>query len=345
MESGKINSVAGDSIARTLSDSVLAAGPAVVSRGYRIANIERLRILSAAAIVCFHTCGDLSIARHLGTVGILVFLISLCAFVVNRPEPLDPAIAIKRKARRLLKPWLFWSMVYGILPLLKVFHRDVPFSDAFSWTMLVTGTRIHLWFLPFAFAAALLLVLIHRALADVSNPHIVTTAIVMGALSVFGFSIVQSCLQPPTPVRQWILGAPAIVLGLAVGRITLQHKTEDRRNLYLLTILSPLAAYAALAWLFSGSWLDYAGTFAFRYCASVAVICFALQRQGTMDPISKKLASLSYGIYLVHPLVMVFLAEFGVPVRHPLLLLSLVLLISAVITDVLKRLPFMKQFV
>jgi hypothetical protein len=78
MESGKINSVAGDSIARTLSDSVLAAGPAVVSRGYRIANIERLRILSAAAIVCFHTCGDLSIARHLGTVGILVFLISLC---------------------------------------------------------------------------------------------------------------------------------------------------------------------------------------------------------------------------------------------------------------------------
>jgi hypothetical protein len=213
MESGKINSVAGDSIARMLFDSVLAARPAAVSRGYRIANIERLRILSAAAIVCFHTCGDLSIARHLGTVGILVFLITLCAFVVNRPEPLDPAIAIKRKARRLLKPWLFWSMVYGILPLLKVFHRGVPFSDAFGWAMLVTGTRIHLWFLPFAFAAALLLVLIHRALADVSNPHIVTTAIVMGALSVFGFSIVQSCLQPPTPVRQWILGAPAIVLG------------------------------------------------------------------------------------------------------------------------------------
>ena len=345
MESGKVNSLAGDSIARMLFDSVLAARPAAVSGGYRIANIERLRILSAAAVVCFHTCGDLSIARHLGTVGILVFLISLCGFVVNRREPLDPASTMKRKARRLLKPWLFWSIVYGFLPLVKVVYKGVPFSDAFSWTMLVTGTRTHLWFLPFAFAAALLLAFINRALADVSNPRAVMGAIVVGALGVFGFSIVQSCLQPPTPLRQWVLGAPAIFLGLAVGRITLQHKAEDRRNLYLLTILSPLAAYAALAWLFSGSWLDYAGTFAFRYCASVAVICFALQRQGTLDPISKKLSSLSYGIYLVHPLIMVFLAEFRVPVRNPLLLLPLVLLISAVITDVLKRLPFVKQFV
>ena len=95
----------------------------------------------------------------------------------------------------------------------------------------------------------------------------------------------------------------------------------------------------------NGSWVDYAGTFAFRYCASVAVICFALQRQGTLDPISKKLASLSYGIYLVHPLVMVFLREFRIPVRNPLVLLLLVLLVSAVITDVFKRLPFVKQFV
>ena len=345
MESGRINSLTGTGVARTLLYSVFAARPATVSCGYRIANIERLRILSAAAIVCFHTCGDLSIARHLGTVGILVFLIGLSAFVVNRSEPLDPASAIKRKARRLLKPWLFWSMVYAALPVLKVLHRGVPFSDAFSWTMLVTGTRIHLWFLPFAFTAALLLVLADRALAGASIPRTAAIAIVTGALSVFGFSIVQSCLQLPPPLRQWVLGAPAIVLGLAIGKTTLRHKAEDRRYLYLLTILSPLAAYAALAWLFDGSWINDAGTFAFRYCASVAVICFALQRQGTMDPISQKLASLSYGVYLVHPLVMIFLDELNVPVRHPLLLLLLVLLVSGVITDVLKRLPFVKQFV
>lgn len=345
MESGKLNSLAGGSVVRTLFCTVLAARPVAVSHGYRIANIERLRILSAAAVVCFHTCGELSIARHLGTVGILVFLITLCAFVVNRPEPLDPAIAIRRKARRLLKPWLFWSMVYGILPVLKVVHRGVPFSDAFDWTMLVTGTRIHLWFLPFAFAAALLLVFVHRALADRPNPHIVTAAILMGVLSVFGFSIIQSCVQPPTPLRQWVLGAPAIVLGLAVGRITVQHKAEDRRNLYLLTILSPLAAYAALAWLFSGSWVEYAGTFAFRYCASVAVICFALQRQGTLDPISRKLASLSYGIYLVHPLIMVLLHELRISMRQPFVSFLLVLLFSAVLTEVLKRLPVVRQFV
>ena len=93
-----------------------------------------------------------------------------------------------------------------------------------------------------------------------------------------------------------------------------------------------------------GPWSDYAGKFALRYCASVTAVCFAVHWQGRLDPISRKLASLSYGIYLVHPLVMVVLKELRIAVQYPFVSLLLVVSISALITDIFKRTP-LKQLV
>jgi len=345
METGKLNSLADNATMKAPFYLLLGAKPAVVSCGYRIANIERLRILAASAIVCFHMYSDLPIARHLGTVGILVFLISFSAFVANKPKPLDLQSTIRRKAQRLLKPWLFWSVVYGLVVLAKVLHRNVPLSDAFQWTMLLTGSRIHLWFLPFAFVIAIFVVLIHRVIADVPGLLTIVIAILAGALCVLGCAIIQSCMQPPTPLRQWTLGSPAILLGLAVGQITLQQRAEDRRNLYLFLVLSMAAVCAVLLWIWNGLWADYAVKFAVRYFAAVTLVCFALHWQGNLDPISRKLASLSYGVYLVHPLVLVFLCELNFGVQHPFASLFLVLVISAGIAHILKRIPFLRQFI
>jgi peptidoglycan/LPS O-acetylase OafA/YrhL len=56
------------------------------------------------------------------------------------------------------------------------------------------------------------------------------------------------------------------------------------------------------------------------------------------------LASLSYGVYLVHPLVLIFLHELRIAVQHPLVSLLLAMFISAVVTEVLKKTP-LRQFV
>lgn len=108
----------------------------------QIANIERLRVLSAFGVASFHTHDWFP--RSFGIIGFIVLLLTFCAFVVNRPEPYDFRDLAKRKAERLLKPWLFWSVIYGALGLVKVIYMDVPFSDVFSATMFLTGTRIHL---------------------------------------------------------------------------------------------------------------------------------------------------------------------------------------------------------
>lgn len=343
-ETEKLNLLVANKMMKTLFCSMLEAKPEVASSRHRIASVERLRILSVSAVVCFHGASGYPLVRDVGTIGILVFLLSLCVFVANRTDERNMSDVLKLKARRLLKPWLFWSVIYGGLVLAKVILRDVPISEAFHPKMLLIGTRTHLWFLPFAFVVAMFLALVRQKIGGIPKLFTILAAILIGALCVCGCSILQSRFQPPTPLRQWILGVPAIVLGLAIGRITLLRKAQDRRNLYVFTVLSTAASYILLALLCHSLWSDYAGMFAMRYCISVAVLCSALHWQGSPDPISKKLAPLSYGVYLIHPLVQVFLRELNIAVQRPVVSLLLVLLISALITNVIRKTPF-RQFV
>jgi len=331
--------------AKTLFQSTAKVKPAVVLKQSRIANIERLRIISAFGVASFHTHDWFP--RSLGVAGFIILLLSFCAFVVSKPEPYGVAKVAKRKAQRLLMPWLFWSVIYGGLGLVKMVHENLSFSDVFSPTMLLTGTRIHLWFLPFAFVAAIFLAGVHRRIADIPDSFTITTAVSIGALCIFGCAIVQSRIQPPTPLIQWTLGLPAIPLGFAIGRAKILKRIEDRKRYFVLIILSTIAACSAcmiLARFSYGKWFDFSSLFAFRYFASLVIFCSALHWRGKLDLISEHLASLSYGIYLIHPLVVVPFYQFGIAVQHPLLLLFLVLSISSLITFILKN-TSLRQFV
>lgn len=317
----------------------------VEPRQYQIANVERLRVLSAFGVASFHT--HEWFPRSFGVIGFIVLLLCFCAFVVNRTKPYAFGDLAKRKAERLIEPWLFWSLVYGALGLVKVIYLNVPFSDVFSVTMFFTGTRIHLWFLPFAFVAALLLVLIHRRVAHVPPMYSIGAAILIGAMCVLGCSITQSWFQLGTPLLQWTLGLPAIPLGFAIGRILTLPELKDRRNLYWLVVFSIAVAfvvYTALLRLERKTWFDEGSDYIARYGISVVLSCLALHWPGRMDPVSKILGSLSYGIYLVHPLVLVLLYHSGIVVYQPLILLFVVLVVSVMISMVLKRTP-LRQYI
>jgi peptidoglycan/LPS O-acetylase OafA/YrhL len=345
LRSEKLSSFVDNQTVQAVVQPVTEVKPAVISRKPRIANIERLRFLSAFGVAAFHT--HLWFPRSLGLAGFVILLLIFCAFVVNKPEPYDLATVAARKARRLLKPWLFWSIIYAALALAKMVYQHLSFSDVFSPTMLLTGTRIHLWFLPFAFVAAIVLTLIHRKVASVPESLKIATAIAIGALCVFGCSVIQSRLQPPTPLAQWTLGLPAIPLGFAVGRIQILQRKEDRKKYSVLTILATMAAFVAcvmLALFSHGTWFDYGTKLAARHFVSVVLVFCAFHWRGKLDSVSASLASLSYGVYLIHPLVVVPFHQSGIAEQHPLVLLFFVLSISLLITLILQKTP-LKRFV
>ena len=319
--------------------------PAKVSRHERIANVERLRFLAACGVVTLHT--NTVFPRSFGSAGLLVLLLVLCIFVVRKPKPCELTSLARRKADRLLKPWLFWSVVYGGLALVKVLYEGVPFSEVFSPTMLLTGPRIHLWFLPFGFAAAMLLGLVHQRIVNVPDATTVVVAAFAGALCVFGCSFVRSNLSMGFPLVQWNFGLAAIPLGLAIGRAAALPDRKSRRNLYLLIgflAAAACAAYVVFAGLRYGTWFDRGARDAICHAIAVAAVCAALHWQGKLDPISKALALSSYGIYLIHPLIVVFLSRVGVLEERPVVLLCLVLAASILTTLALQR-TRLKQFV
>jgi len=325
--------------------SQLKAKPDVALSKHRIASVERLRIISVCAVVSFHTHDWFP--HSICFVGLIILLLCSCVFVVNKHKVSGMVDLAKRKAQRLLVPWVFWSVVYGGLGLAKMILKDVPFSEVFSAKMLLTGTRIHLWFLPFVFVAAILLGFVHRRIVKVPERFVIIPAILIGALSVLIFSIIQSYVQLWTPLVQWALGLPAIPLGFALGRIMLVQDTRHRRNFYLLASLSTTAITVVcfvLAWLDHGMYLNFGNIFAMRYCVSVAIFCSVLYWQGHLDVISSELVSLSYGIYLIHPLVLIPFYQLGIAVQHPLVLLFVVLFISSLIIFILRKTP-LRQFV
>jgi len=305
-------------------------------RRERIANVEKLRILAACGVASFHT--HLAFPRSLGVVGFIVLMLCFCAFTVNKPRPYDLADLARQRAQRLLKPWLFWSVIYGILALAKVIYEDAPFSEVFSPTMFLTGTRIHLWFLPFAFVAAVFLVLVHRTIITTPITVTIPSAIVVGALCLFSCSILTQSGRPlKTPLGQWLLGLPAVPLGFAIGQSMLLE-TSQHRYRYLWVFSATAVSGLAL------TLLGFRVKFAVRYIVAVAMVCAAFYWQGKPDTISKVLAPLSYGIYLIHPLVLVFLNRIELARQQPLILFISVIFISAAITWVIKRTP-LKQFV
>jgi peptidoglycan/LPS O-acetylase OafA/YrhL len=297
-----------------------------------MANVDRLRILAAIGVASFHT--HPAFPRCIGVISFIILMLSFGAFVANRQHKYDIGDLARRKTRRLLKPWLFWSAVYAAVGLIKVFIEDVSFSEVFSPSMLLTGTRIHLWFLPFAFIAALILAQVHNATTKQNELPKIYLGIAVGILCLLICSAVLRYADPGAPIRQWMLGIPAVPLGFALGRTLILSDPRQRRNIYVLVSVLIAAAGAALAW------QGISRRLALSHCVAIPIVCASLYWPGDLDSVSRRLAALSYGIYLSHPLVVTMLAKCGLDnSQSPALLLLAVVSVSTIITLFLKRTP------
>src|SRR5215213_3255557 len=120
-----------------------AARPdASTAAGERLAGLEILRVLAVAATVWFHARGPGAAAM----VGRLVCLLLMSvALPTYRPPKKSFSSFVTGRARRLLIPWVFWCVVYGVWTLCGDVYHHAPVGENFSWGMLLAGTCAHLW--------------------------------------------------------------------------------------------------------------------------------------------------------------------------------------------------------
>lgn len=111
--------------------------------------------------------------------------------------------SIASKARRLLLPYLIWSLVFALVQIALALKARAPLFGWWEDYMVLTGTWSHLWILPFAFIASVLAPWFQHPLASLG-----TALLVALLMSVEG-------TPEAIPFGLWSFGILPILVGIA----------------------------------------------------------------------------------------------------------------------------------
>lgn len=292
----------------------------------RNANVERLRLFAAFGIVVFHVLPTETLSKSIGYAGLPIFLMVFSALILSHEHEIAVKPFLFNKASRLLAPWVFWSLVYFVAKGIKLLIiGDTALN--LSGNLLLVGPSVHLWYLPYAFAMALVLFLYQKKTAGQENGIgcIVATIAAMVCYSLCAVLMAKTHLRVPLP--QWLFGLPGVLLGITIAHMTRLGKMRYKFTVFfviwgLLVLISYLLVQREIHPLS----LPYLVAF------PLATLCFFWP--GRIDRLTLKISTLTYGIYLVHPLVISVLSRI-VP-TSPLFPLG-VFVVSGVITAFIKK--------
>lgn len=256
----------------------------------RNAVLDHARLWAAFGIVFFHTGAP---GGTIGYAALPFFLMLLVVLMVPGARRMRPGEFIHSRAKRLLFPWLTWSAIYGVLKLLDAVKSAKPLATEFPSHVWLTGTALHLWFLPFAFIGCVALYPVVRLRPGV--PGLVGLLAMSAFLALLLLGLHQN-QNLPIPLPQWTLGGAAMLL--AIG-FALAEGQSARLMLALAVLLACLLAALAIGW--QGSILQLGGA------GGVLTLCLLWYRPETS--LSQQAARLSLGVYLAHPMVSALLVR------------------------------------
>jgi len=254
---------------------------------------DRLRLIAMLAIVGFHINGSF----YFGGIGLPTFLILSITLSVARRKAIPTQEFVVKRVKRILLPWLFWCVVFGIFLIARMlWNQDETDRQWFTWNMLLCGTELHLWFLPFIGIVGVAVHLIQLATARVSDLLLASIALPM-VVVLFPFLshlVLYSC-----PFREWLFSIPALPLGFGFGRLVAHSGHPQAAQVY--------AAF------FTAGFLLLCGALAAvdpdtlaqtrQYALSLVLLTEVLWLPDQQDPVNATVGPLLMGLYILHPLV------------------------------------------
>ena len=229
--------------------------------------------------------------------GLTTLQVILCALVARSAREVSAGRFLERRAVRLLKPWLIWSLVYLAVKVAQSVRYGHGWDDQLDPSMWLVGGAFHLWFLPYGFAAsAAAFGLLHLTRGSRVSGGAALAAL-LGGLTLLASSASRVVLDPWPPLDLWLDGLPAVFFGVAIGR-ALAVPDPRRRRVLLLVIagvsLVPVAVGA--------TWFPWSQLWA-RYAVAVPLALVGFQWRAPSSRPLTWLAERNMGVYVVHVLV------------------------------------------
>lgn len=329
----------------------------------KTAYFEWLRLFAAAAVVLMHTAAKrwLSISHTVPEWEVLTLWDSLVRWPVPifimitgalfLPRRTELKTALGRYIPRMAVGFLVWSGVYAL------------YRGELTLNALVSG-YYHLWYLPFLCGVYLTLPFLQRIAGDDSlADQLLLVSLMVGTL--FPWLVKLGGLL--LPELSGLLGTLAglvnytfffdhislLLLGHRLHRTELTRK--QRRVIYLLGVLGVSVTGIATIWATNRT--DFQNSLFFDFaapnnlCAAAALFVFARQHLRSLPKWVAVPAKHSFGIYLVHALVIDLLADRGYhvltwdPVWSVPVLSAVVFAISLTLAALLRRIPLIGKWI
>ncbi len=280
--------------------------------------VDVLRIVAITAVVGIHTTTKVLEATHYNIAAEFItlffnqslrfavplfFLISGFVLELNYRELFHYSTYFKRRAARLIIPYLFWSLFYWV----GIFHYPL-FSINFLFALLVGSASYQLYFIPTLIIFYALFPLFHRYYSFIKN-KLFLVVIIISEIFLLGYDYYIHRFSLADPLRVSLLNLGIFILGM----IASHHETSilsffKKYSLALKwsLLLLPLFLTIQSGYLYLTTHrLDaiYSQYHPFVYCYTLllSVVLFSIFTR--WEPLRKKvllLSKLSFFVFFVH---------------------------------------------
>lgn len=329
-----------------------------MDRKKQIAYFQWLRLFAAAAVVLMHTAAQgfntmavdsadwttLALWDSLVRWPVPIFMMITGSLFLPRKTSLDTVL--RRYIPRMALCWLLWSAVYAL-------HSGGDFLSKLA------AGHYHLWYLPFLCGVYLAMPFLQRIVSDKTLADgLLAVSAVIGLLIpwlteflIFLFPGAGGILRSVKGHLEFTFFMDCLALVLLGNRLHQQEFTQkERRKIYFWGVFGIFVTFIATA--AASRRLGAASPLFFDFKApnnlltAIAVFVFARYNLNKLPRAVDFLARCSFGIYLIHPLVIEVLGEqgFSVPALWTPALAAAVFVISAAVSAVLGKLPVIGKY-
>lgn len=270
-----------------------AANPADTGALERNGSVVILRTVASFGIIWFHAHAP---GSSIAYGGLPAFMMISVAFAITTSRRGSSWELIASRFRRMMVPWVFWSVVYGAAKLiqLNLVHRAL--GAEFDWWMVATGTSLHLWYLPLGFVVVAGIGLARRTGRFPVGIRLYAAGCVVALMGIVVCSRYLAGPDAVVPFAQWAFIFPAIGIGAALAAVPPQGPKRLRQVGGVAMVVVVASAVATV--------MGYGEQLVVPYLCGTGATLLAWYWPVKASPLMIEAGELSFSVYLVHPLVL-----------------------------------------
>lgn len=298
--------------------------------GKRNRNVEMLRVISAFGIVWFHSNGVIGV--NIAYSGLAVFIMLSFAYLVMKTGKRTLGEVVLNRFNRLIVPWIIWSSIYLVLNIVKSQIKGEEGIGRLGYGVLITGTSIHLWYLPFAF---IFTIIIDQYLKITSKFRDEIKLTINSILIVVSFVLGKGILQAEhinIPFPQWAWGIPAVFIGTTIGLICL---IKGKKKYIYSGVL--IALVMLVGTIVSTKQHQLNVPYGIAILLTILSLMISDDSQSKAWDVVKHLATMTFGVYLIHPLISSLLHAITLNQIPKYLIPIIVFVISIICVSLMKK--------